>query len=187
MFSFRKIKIPEGWLEIILHLGESYEKITHNFSLRVFPFPCGSVLSSLIWLQRPRLSGDRTRHIHAWMMTARRLLSNGLCFCSRPDVLFLPGNSSHCRTLLYDTLWMGCRSSLQISQEQSWINGTAGNLRGEGAFFAFLIHAVSASSDPGCHEWFFLVTGEKKERLCKPNSVESGDSVSYRLKGGDQE
>lgn len=76
------------------------------------------ILSSLIWLQGPPLSGARPRHIHAWMRMARLLLSNGLCLCSRPDVLFLPGNSLHCGTLLHGALWNWCQGSLQISQEQ---------------------------------------------------------------------
>lgn len=76
------------------------------------------MLSSCIWPQEPPLSGDWPQHIHAWTPKARLLLSNGLCLCSRPDVLFLPGNSLHCGTLLYGALWNWCQGSLQISQEQ---------------------------------------------------------------------
>lgn len=76
------------------------------------------ILPSLIWLQGPPLSGDQPQHIHAWTRIARLLLSNGLCLCSIPDVLFLPGNSLHCGTLLYGALWNWCQGSLRISQEQ---------------------------------------------------------------------
>lgn len=130
---------------------------------RGFLFLIVSILSSLIWFQGPPLSGDRRWHIHAWMRMARLLLSDGLCLCSRPDVLFLPGNSLHCGTLLYGALWNWCQGRLRISQEQRWINEAAGSLPGEGTILPFLIHAVSASSDQGCHEWFFLATGENNK------------------------
>lgn len=61
-FQFLKNQSPKRLIGDYSTFRQSYEKITHNFSVGVSSFPCGSVLSLLIWLQRPHLSGDRQIH-----------------------------------------------------------------------------------------------------------------------------
>lgn len=50
---------------------------------------------------------------------ARLLLSNGRCLCSRPDVLFLPGNSLHCGALLSGTLGTGARVASESAKSSA--------------------------------------------------------------------
>lgn len=91
-------------------------------------------------------------------------------FAFVPDQMFCFSLVTVCIVVSYYTavLWNWCQDSPSISQELCWINETAGSIPGEGTFFTFLIHAVSASSDPWCHEWFFLVTGENKKSFVFP-------------------
>lgn len=52
----------------------------------------------------------------------------------------------------------------RIGRELCWINETAGTLPRDWMLY-LLIHAVAASWDPGCHEWFLLEAGENKRPL----------------------
>lgn len=71
------------------------------------------------YLASGTLPGDRPLHIHAWMRMARLLLSDGLCLCSRPDVLFLPGNSLNCGTLLYALSGTGARVASESAKSSA--------------------------------------------------------------------
>lgn len=104
---------------ILLQVDKNDENVRCCFSFGGLFFSSGSYVIFTYLASGTPVSGERPLRIHAWTRMARLLLSDGLCLCSRPDVLFLPGNSLHCGTLLYALSGTGARVASESAKSSA--------------------------------------------------------------------